>query len=106
MRRNTCDARDMPEAAALIRLMAQCSAGCDLVKIRTLLRLLRALRDHPDLPRQSAVLASLAEAHAIWVQKLAPAKFRGRCPRSTAFGPAGSVQIQLRAARPRLDFGE
>lgn len=75
MRRNTCDDKDMPEAAALmaavIRLMAQCSAGGDLTKIRTLLRLLRTLRDHPDLPRQSAVLASLAEAHAIWVQKLA-----------------------------------
>jgi hypothetical protein len=34
------------------------------------LRLLAELRAHPALPRQSAVLAGLAEAHAIWVDRL------------------------------------
>lgn len=57
--------------AAVIRLMAQCAASCDEAPIRTLLILLRELRDHPDLPRQPAVLASLATAHAIWVARLA-----------------------------------
>ena len=66
---------DRPETqilmAAIIRLMAQCAASCDEAQIRTLLTLLRELRCHPDLPRQPAVLASLATAHAIWVERLA-----------------------------------
>jgi len=66
---------DRPETqtlmAAVIRLMAQCAANCEEAHIRTLLTLLRELRDHPDLPRQPAVLASLATAHAIWVERLA-----------------------------------
>lgn len=65
---------DRPETqtlmAAVIRLMAQCAASCDETRIRTLLKLLRELRDHPELPRQPAVLASLATAHAIWVERL------------------------------------
>ena len=56
--------------AAVIRLMAQCAASCDEAHIRTLLTLLRELRAHPALPRQPAVLASLATAHAIWVERL------------------------------------
>ncbi len=56
--------------AAVIRLMAQCAASCDEAHIRTLLTLLRELRDHPGLPRQPAVLASLATAHAMWVDQL------------------------------------
>ena len=51
--------------AAVIGLMAQCAASCDEAHIRTLLTRLRELRDHPDLPRQPAVLASLATTHAI-----------------------------------------
>lgn len=65
---------DRPEThtlmAAVIRLMAQCAASSDEAPIRTLLTLLRQLRDHPDLPRQPAVLAGLATAHAIWVDRL------------------------------------
>ena len=65
---------DRPETqtlmAAVIRLMAQCASSCDESRIRTLLKLLRELRNHPDLPRQPAVLASLATAHAIWVERL------------------------------------
>ena len=56
--------------AAVIRLMAQCAASSEEAHIRTLLTLLRQLRDHPDLPREPAVLASLAAAHAIWVERL------------------------------------
>lgn len=56
--------------AAVIRLMAQCAASSEEAHIRTLLTLLRQLRDHPDLPREPAVLASLAAAHAIWVNRL------------------------------------
>ena len=56
--------------AAVIRLMAQCAGSGDEAPIRTLLTLLRQLRDHPDLPRQPAVLGSLATAHAIWVDRL------------------------------------
>ncbi|MCC6707256.1 MAG: hypothetical protein IT492_06815 [Gammaproteobacteria bacterium] len=65
---------DGPETAtlmaAVIRLMAQCANSSEEAHIRTLLSLLRQLRDHPDLPRQPAVLASLATAHAIWVERL------------------------------------
>lgn len=71
----TAGNNDRPETqilmAAIIRLMAQCAASCDEAQIRTLLTLLRELRGHPDLPRQPAVLASLASAHAIWVDRLA-----------------------------------
>jgi len=74
--------------AAVIRLMAQCAANCDEALIRTLLKLLRELRDHPQLPRQPAVLASLATAHAIWVERLsqvseAAAQKGGRCGESS-----------------------
>ena len=66
---------DRPETqilmAAVIRRMAQCAASCDEAQIRTLLSFLRELRGHPDLPRQPVVLASLASAHAIWVDRLA-----------------------------------
>lgn len=66
---------DRPEPvtlmAAVIRLMAQCASCSDEAPIRTLLILPRQLRDHPELPRQPAVLASLATAHAIWVERLA-----------------------------------
>lgn len=74
MRGDAYGNQDGPEVAtlmaAVVRLMAQCSACCEPVKIRTLLRLLAELRAHPALPRQSAVLAGLAEAHAIWVDRL------------------------------------
>ena len=56
--------------AAVIRLMAQCAASCDEAHIRTLLTLLRELRDHPDLRRRPAVLARLATAHVIWIDRL------------------------------------
>lgn len=74
MQADSAGNNDRPETttlmAAVIRLMAQCAASCDEAHIRTLLTLLRQLRDHPDLPRQPAVLASLATAHAIWVDRL------------------------------------
>ncbi len=66
---------DRPETqtlmAAVIRLMAQCASSSDEAQIRVLLSLLQDLRDHPELPRQPVVLASLVTAHAIWVEQLA-----------------------------------
>lgn len=66
---------DGPETAtlmaAVIRLMSQCAASSEEAHIRTLLTLLGQLREQPHLPRQPAVLASLAAAHAIWVERLA-----------------------------------
>lgn len=57
-------------SSAVIRLMARCAEGRNLAEIRTLVALLRELRAHPHLPHEPAVLASLAEAHAIWVRVL------------------------------------
>ena len=66
------DERPPPQTlmAAVIRLMAVCSNSHDSMQIRTLLSLLRELRAHPDLLRQPAVLAGLATANAIWVERL------------------------------------
>jgi len=70
----TSKCADLPDvetlSSAVIRLMARCAEGRNVGDIRTLVALLRELRAHPDLPHQPAVLASLAEAHAIWVRLL------------------------------------
>jgi hypothetical protein len=74
---------DLPDVqvlnAAVIRLMSNCAQRGETDQIRTLVALLRELRDHPDLSRQPAVLASLAEAHWLWVECLA------RCEQTQAF---------------------
>ncbi len=65
--------------SAVIRLMAKCARGASADEVRTLVGLLRELRAHPDLSRDPAVLAGLAEAHAIWVRLLATIVESGGC---------------------------
>jgi len=71
---NSSDIDHGPDAqtlmAAVIRLMAKCAETPAVAPVRTLLVLLGQLRGHPGLSRQPAVLAGLAEAHALWVGRL------------------------------------
>lgn len=82
------DNAELPDAqtlmAAIIRLMAKCVSAPDVARIRTLLALLAQMRGHPQLSREPAVLAGLAEAHATWVDRLGQVAIAGACQ-----GPAG-----------------
>jgi len=77
------DVADAPEPqalmAAVIRLTAKCACRPDVMGIRTLLALLAQLRGHPGLSRQPAVLAGLAEAHALWVERLGEVSLAENC---------------------------
>ena len=74
MSSDNCLTKDVPEVpelmAAVIRLMAKCAHEYDAARASTLLKLINELRAHPDLPRRPAVLAGLAEAHSIWLQRV------------------------------------
>lgn len=77
------DRSDLPETqtlmAAVIRLMAKCSDNPSVPRMRTLLSLLGELRGHPGLSRQPAVLAGLAEAHALMVERLSQVAMAEAC---------------------------
>lgn len=84
---NEIPADDLPEIqvlmAAVIRLMAKCADEYDVAPARTLLRLIKELRAHPDLSRRPAVLAGLAEAHAVWLERMNKiADMQGNCAAS------------------------
>jgi len=56
--------------AAVIRLMAKCIESDQTAPAGALLKLIKELRSHPDLSRRPAILAGLAEAHSIWLQRV------------------------------------
>ncbi|MEQ8494281.1 MAG: hypothetical protein RLO46_22310 [Pseudomonadales bacterium] len=58
--------------AAVIRLMSRCLANPGAAESRTLLHLLAQLRQHPDLRRDPAVRAALAESHFAWIERRVP----------------------------------
>ena len=66
---------DVPDVqvlmAAVIRLMSRCLAAPGGAETRTLVTLIARLREHPDLQREPAVLAALAESHFAWVEQRA-----------------------------------
>jgi len=75
MKPSTTSRADLPDVqalmAAVIRLMSRCLAAPGGAETRTLVTLLARLREHPDLRREPAVLAALAEAHFAWVEQRA-----------------------------------
>lgn len=71
----TKNGEDVPDVqvlmAAVIRLMSRCLAAPGGAETRTLVTLIARLREHPDLQREPAVLAALAESHFAWVEQRA-----------------------------------
>ncbi len=78
------EAANLPETqtlmAAVIRLLAKTAERPNVPQLRTLLALLGELRGHPGLLRQPAVLAGLAEAHALMVERLSQVALAEACP--------------------------
>lgn len=83
MQPKSADTAFLPETqtlmAAVIRLLAKCTGSPSVPRLRTLLALLGELRGHPDLSRQPAVLAGLAEAHALMVERLSQVAIAESC---------------------------
>lgn len=69
--------------AAVIRRMSRCRDRPDADAVRTLLRLPGELRAQPELERNPAVLAALAEANFCWVNVFNQSRREGHagsCP--------------------------
>lgn len=90
----TSHGKDVPDIqvlmAAVIRLMSRCLAAPGGAETRTLVTLIARLREHPDLQREPAVLAALAESHFAWVEQRA-----GRGERVPAGPPCARGERKL-----------